>query len=659
MTSLGQAFVEVRAKVDSARVTADIRQGLVSPISRGSADAEKSVRGHVAGMSGAFRSLGPVLAGTFAGAAVGAGVLKFFKTGLSEVKDYQAGLAQAQQVILSTGGAAGVSAGHVETLASAIEKYSGQTDDSIVKSENLLLTFTNIRNSAGKNNDIFDQATKLSADMAKVFGGDASSSAIQLGKALNDPTAGITALSRVGVSFTAGQKATIKSLQDSGDVAGAQKVILAELQKEVGGSAAAYGKTLPGQLDIAKRSLESVAQAVVTAMLPALTKTLSFVTSTVIPAMGRLGDFLQANVVPALKAVGSYIAANVLPVLQRLGAFIVGTVVPAFQKAAAFVGGQAAAAFKFIGDKIAENRPQLEALLKGFGKVVAFVASVLGPALVLTFGVIVRVIGTAIGNTISTIGTAVRIFGVLYRAAQTMAGFVSGAFHIIQGAGQVMWDFLKAAFRGIVDAFLTVAGAIVHGAASAFGWVPGVGGKLKGAARAFDAFRGDVERSLGGLGPAGEAAGSAIGAGLSAGMRSKLAQVNADAAALAGAAIRGVRTTAGIRSPSTVFAELGQYSAQGFALGINKQAHLAGKASADLVRGALAAAAGDFPSLGWTGPPVANLGNAPSVARSISSSPSAAGHVDNSTMNLNITTTNGVSVAQVQRALRLARLQHA
>lgn len=354
MTSLGQAFVDVRAQVNQARVTDDIRQGLVSPISKGGAEAEKSIRTHVAGMSGAFRSLGPALAGTFVGAAVGAGVGSFFRTGLSEVKDYQAGLAQARQVILTTGGAAGVSAGHVETLAAAIEHYSGQTDDSIVKSENLLLTFTNIRNSAGKNNDIFDQATKLTADMAKVFGGDASASAIQLGKALNDPTKGITALTRVGVSFSAGQKATIKSLQDSGNVAGAQKVILAELQKEVGGSAAAYGKTLPGQLDRAKRAFEGVAQTVLTAMLPVLTRTLSFVTTTVLPAFGRLSDFLQKNVGPALAHVGAFITAHVLP---------------AFQKAAAFIGGQAAAAFKFIGDKIAENRPQLEGLVHVLGAV--------------------------------------------------------------------------------------------------------------------------------------------------------------------------------------------------------------------------------------------------------------------------------------------------
>jgi hypothetical protein len=73
--------------------------------------------------------------------------------------------------------------------------------------------------------------------------------AIQLGKALNDPTQGVSALSRVGVSFTDVQKDMIKKLQESGDMMGAQRIILGELEKQFGGTAEAVGKTLPGALD--------------------------------------------------------------------------------------------------------------------------------------------------------------------------------------------------------------------------------------------------------------------------------------------------------------------------------------------------------------------------------------------------------------------------
>jgi phage-related protein len=234
-----------------------------------------------------------------AGGALAAGLVNVFKSGLGEVKDYQAGLAQAQQVISSTGGAAGVSAKHIEDLAGAIQGYSGQTDDSIVSGENLLLTFTNLKNEAGAGNDIFDQTTKIMADMSQALGQDTKTSALQLGKALNDPIAGISALHRVGVSFTDAQKATIKRLQETGDTAGAQKVILAELTKEFGGSAKAFGESGPGQIEKAKRSFEDLSQAAVTKLLPALTRLMDGFTSMI--------GFVQRNsdiIVPLAAVLG-------------------------------------------------------------------------------------------------------------------------------------------------------------------------------------------------------------------------------------------------------------------------------------------------------------------------------------------------------------------
>ena len=79
----------------------------------------------------------------------------------------------------------------------------------------------------------------MSVDLAQAMGGAPKDAAIQLGKALNDPIKGISALTRIGVTFTDEQKAQIKTMQEAGDMAGAQGVILAELNKEFGGSAQA------------------------------------------------------------------------------------------------------------------------------------------------------------------------------------------------------------------------------------------------------------------------------------------------------------------------------------------------------------------------------------------------------------------------------------
>ena len=224
----------------------------------------------IMGESGGFGGIGGKIAGLIAGgiAAVGIGesIKKVFETGFDEAKDAAAGTAQLTAGIASTGNAANVSVEGLNNLASSIQGYSGQTDDSIVKSEQLLLTFTNIKNNGP--DKIFDLATAASADMAAKMGGDASSNAILLGKALNDPVQGITALTRVGVSFTQAQKDAIAAMVKTGDTAGAQKLILGELNTEFGGAAKAAGESFPGELQRAKRAFEDLTQGIVEKFLP-------------------------------------------------------------------------------------------------------------------------------------------------------------------------------------------------------------------------------------------------------------------------------------------------------------------------------------------------------------------------------------------------------
>lgn len=87
-----------------------------------------------------------------------------------------------------------------------------------------------------------------------------------------------------------------------------------------------------------------------------------------------------------------------------------------------------------------------------------------------------------------------------YNHSKTFRDIVQGAFKVISDAGSFMWnDILKPVFQALVMSFLAVAKTIVDGAAKMFGWVPGIGGMLKGAAKAFDGFANDVNKSLGGI----------------------------------------------------------------------------------------------------------------------------------------------------------------
>jgi hypothetical protein len=205
------------------------------------------------------------------GGAAGIGVAI---AGFNKLQQTQRNTAQLNAVITSTGGAARVTAKQVTSLSSAIAKKTGVDDDAILSGQNMLLTFTQVQNRVGKGNDVFNQATRTMTDMSVALGIDARSAALQMGKALNDPVKGVTKLTRMGVTFTDQQKDQIKAMSDAGDVAGAQKVILAELNREFGGSAAAYGKTLPGQIGKATQAFEDFSMAIVARALPGITATI-------------------------------------------------------------------------------------------------------------------------------------------------------------------------------------------------------------------------------------------------------------------------------------------------------------------------------------------------------------------------------------------------
>lgn len=165
--------------------------------------------------------------------AAGAAAVAFGKSAVTAYQESAQVAAQTNAVLKSTGNAAGITADEVAKLAKQLEFSSLFTDEQVQSAQNLLLTFTKI----GK--DVFPDATKIVVDMSQALGQDLKSSSIQVGKALQDPILGVSALRRVGVNFSKDQQEVIKKLVDSGQSAKAQAMILKELQTEFGGSAQA------------------------------------------------------------------------------------------------------------------------------------------------------------------------------------------------------------------------------------------------------------------------------------------------------------------------------------------------------------------------------------------------------------------------------------
>lgn len=157
------------------------------------------------------------------------------------IKQEQA-MRQLEAAVESTGSAAGLTAEELRDMAQGLQEVTTFGDESIMEMQGVLLTFTKL----GK--EVLPDTTMAVLDMATRMGTDLKSAALQLGKALNDPIKGLDGLGRAGVQFADDQRALIKELAATGEMAEAQKLILAELETQFGGSAVAARDTMGGAL---------------------------------------------------------------------------------------------------------------------------------------------------------------------------------------------------------------------------------------------------------------------------------------------------------------------------------------------------------------------------------------------------------------------------
>lgn len=184
-------------------------------------------------MSKSFNKLAVSVGAAFSVASI----VRFGKESVDLYRNQQKALAQVEQGLKSTGYASGKTFDQLKKDAADLQKTTLFGDEDILQNATAqLLTFTNIAD------DNFTRTQKVALDLATRLDGDLKSASIQLGKALNDPIANLSALSRSGIQFSTEQKDLIKSLAETGRLAEAQTIILDELEKQYGGSAEAAAK---------------------------------------------------------------------------------------------------------------------------------------------------------------------------------------------------------------------------------------------------------------------------------------------------------------------------------------------------------------------------------------------------------------------------------
>ena len=167
-------------------------------------------------------------------------------TSVQAFREQNKAIAQVEAGLKSTAGQVGFTSQELQKMASDLQNKTLFGDEVILKDATAqLLTFTNI---SGQN---FARTQQAALDLATRLDGDLKGASIQLGKALNDPVANLSALSRSGIQFSEDQKEVIKSLAETGQLAEAQTIILDELNKQYGGSAEAAAEADGGFTQLA------------------------------------------------------------------------------------------------------------------------------------------------------------------------------------------------------------------------------------------------------------------------------------------------------------------------------------------------------------------------------------------------------------------------
>jgi len=462
-------LIRFKSEDDATKTTKAVNDGL-DDVSKNAGKAGSSFSGMGSVMTGVLQGIGQGLAGMAAqlgSKALGA-VTDFIGGSIDEASQWNSVFAQTQAVVASTGEAAGLTAAEMGLFS----------DDAILGAQNVLATFTNIK---GQN---FGSATQSILDMSQALGMDLDSAAMQVGKALNDPVAGLAALSRSGVQFTAEQEAMIKAMVEAGNVAGAQEVMMKELNTQFGGSASAAVDTYAGQQVVLKEKFADIQQTLGMALMPILMEFGTFMSDTVVPiiadVVGQLSAWINTmqmtgttsgifetirNAIAAIPGVLAQMGAGLATVqafLQPLTDAVmnfVGVFVPAITSA-----GMAIA--EYLGS------PQVSAYITTLSTFFVQLATTVQDILVLAFQgatiawtylsqaftIMWPYIQTVLDTFLSVATIVINaVTGILTALSQLVKGDFSGAFETMKKtvgtALEDLWGFFKTLDKNLLTFF--------------------------------------------------------------------------------------------------------------------------------------------------------------------------------------------------------------
>ena len=426
-------------------------------------------------ISGGIQAAGSIISDAFAGA-----------------EDAAKSAALLNNEISNLGPAAQEAFSGAADFAGELGNNIGQDDDDIKKVQAKLASFPDAFRQGSDGADAMKRATAAAFDLQALGIGDAESNILGIGKALNDPIKGMTALSKSGVSFTAVQKEQIKNAMAHGDLAKAQKILLEGIESNAKGAAEAT-VTNTQKLQVAFGNLT---EGVAGALMPAIQQVAGFVLDK-LPAIGEFfsqisyyvegfvdmlmngtdgaDDWINgmglgpdspvlttidtirtvvANLVPTLTTYFNQIKAAVLPALQGIWQTIQTDVIPA-----------------------------LSAFVSAALPIVKFLIEKLGPVVASVFGTIL----TVIKGALQIISGVLNVFAGLFtgdwsRMWKGVQQILGGAWTVIKALVNTGLVALRAVLDIAVAGIKAAAGRIwdgIKGVFSAAGsWFSGIGQRI-------------------------------------------------------------------------------------------------------------------------------------------------------------------------------------
>lgn len=478
--SAGVAYIDVKPQLDA------LQRNLTSQIKTSVERSESNLAGRFGAMG---KSFGKQLLGGIGITFAAAGIVKFLGSSVDEAKRAEESQLQLNQAFKTFPLLANTSIKELREYNSQLALKTKFDDDAFASGQAVLAQFK----LSGKQ---IKEITPLLADYAARTGMDLPAAATALGRAFLGNT---RALKTIGINF----KATGNTTKDYASIIGL-------LNQKVGGFATEEGKTFSGRLEIMHTQFNELKESIGRAVLPILGKLADFAVGTLIPGLQRFGGILKdtfgpifsqiissvKGFIPVLASIGEPIAKALLPVIKDLGRFFVSTIVPVFNAVAGVarvlikaivdlagrLAGPLRSAVHSITQAFADHRQQIESVINFVKGLISVIVKVLVPVLSVVLGTALRVAGAAIGIVISAASSLIGAFGHVKNAVADAIGFLKSVF--ISG------------LKLLIDAFLGFVSVLLHGAAAAFGWIPGIGGKLKHARDAFDAFKDRVDADL-------------------------------------------------------------------------------------------------------------------------------------------------------------------